>query len=60
MDEDQLETIEKILYKESKLNDFLEKNHNICDLLKAYDSIKLDFFEFYSIMPKILVNVFFY
>ena len=55
MDEDQLESIEKILYKEAKLNEFLEKNYNICDILKTYDSIKIDFLEFYAIMPKVLV-----
>jgi len=46
------------LYKEAKLNEFLDKNYNIIDLLKQYDSLKIDFLEFYTMMPKILVNIF--
>ena len=38
------------------VNEFLEKNYNICDILKTYDSIKIEFLEFYAIMPKVLVQ----
>lgn len=55
IDEDQRESIEKILYKETKLQEFIEKNYNISDILKIYDSIKLDFLDFYYLMPKISV-----
>lgn len=52
-DEDQYASIQNILKRDNKLNEFLAKNYNIVDFLAAYDSINLPFIEFYNLMPKI-------
>jgi sulfite reductase alpha subunit-like flavoprotein len=52
-DEDQYESLQNIIKKDTKYNEYLKKNYNIVDFLNFYDSINLPFLEFYRLMPKI-------
>lgn len=56
LDENQLEVIETIILKEEKANQFLANNYNIIDIIRKFDSISIEFIDFFNIMPKILVK----
>jgi hypothetical protein len=55
LDENQLENIENIILVQEKSNKFMENNYNIIDVLRKFDSISINFIEFFNLMPKILV-----
>lgn len=52
-DEDQYDSLQNILKKEQKYNEYIKKNYNIVDFLNVYESINIPFLEFYKLMPKI-------
>jgi hypothetical protein len=55
LDENQLENLENIILKQEKSNQFMANNYNIIDILRKFDSISINFIDFFNIIPKILV-----
>ena len=42
--------------EEKKANLFMANGYNIIDVIRKFDSISIEFIDFFDIMPKILVN----